>query len=117
MNKQDLFVTGRDNIIIINIQKKEIIKYVELKRRGFLSSMYKLSNKFILLGLWHNNIEQLEYDEIKKEFKTIQKTNHIECKEIFAISSISIFKNKLIVTPYNNQLGNSSLIVYQLKNK
>ena len=117
MNKNDLFVAGNKKIMIIDIQKKEIIKQVELNIEGDLSSMYKLSNNFIIAGYWNNGMEVLEYDELKKEFKGFHKIEKKEFKGMFATSSISIFNNKLIVAPYNNQSGNSSLIVYQLKNK
>ena len=79
--------------------------------------MYKISNNIILVGYWYNYIEELEYDAIKKDFKGIKMMEQKDYKEIFATSSIAIFNNKLIVAPYNNKLGNSSLIVYQLKNK
>ena len=117
MNKKDLFIVGDKKIMIIDIQKKEITKQVELNIKGYLSSMYKLSNNFILAGYWYNYMEVLEYDELKKEFKEIKEMEQKEYKEIFATSSISIFNNKLIVASYNNKLGHSSLIVYQLKNK
>ena len=35
MDKKDLFVALHKYITIIDIQKKEIIKYVELNRKGF----------------------------------------------------------------------------------
>ena len=79
--------------------------------------MYKLSNNLILAGYWCNYMEELEYDAIKKEFKAIKMMDQKDYDKIFATSSIAIFNNKLIIAPYNNQLGNSSLIVYQLKNK
>ena len=117
MNKNDLFVAGDKKIMIIDIQKKEIIKQVELNIDGHLSSMYKLSNNFIIAGYWNNGMEVLEYDELKKEFKGFHKMEKKEYEGFPATSSIAIFNNKLIVAPYNNQSGNSSLIVYQLKNK
>ena len=78
MNKNDLFVIEDIGIIIIDIQKKEIIKEIKLKTEGFFYSMYKLSNNILLAGHWRNYIEQLEYDEIKKEFKTISNTRKKE---------------------------------------
>lgn len=75
MNKTDLLLAGDNSITIIDINKKEIIKYIKLEMKsGFLSSIYKISNKRILSGFWDNYIEQLEYDEKKKEFKVISGT-------------------------------------------
>ena len=48
MDKKDLFVALQKYITIIDIQKKEIIKYVKLNRNGFLEGKYKLSNNCIL---------------------------------------------------------------------
>ena len=114
----DLFLLGNKKISILDIQKKEIIKEIQLNEEGYLSSMYIVSHNILLAGYWNNYIEQLEYDEIKKEFKVISKTKMKKYKnyELYEISSIGIFKNKLIVAPYNNKLGNSSLIIYKYKN-
>ena len=119
MNKNDLLVAGNKNIIIIDIIKKEIIKEIKLKIDGYFSSMYKLSYNIILAGYWYNYIEQLEYDEIKKELKIISnsKTKNYIGHELLETSSISILNNNLIVATYNNTLNNSSLIIYKYKNK
>ena len=120
MDKNDLLVAGNTNILIIDIQTKKIIKNIKLNVCGYLSSAYKLSDNIIIAGFWSNNIGILEYDKNNKNLKLIsntgEKRNYHDFK-IFNVSSISIFKNNLMVTPYNNDLGNSSLIVYQLKNK
>ena len=118
MNKNDLFLLGNQEILILDIQKKEIIKEIKLKiDSGFLSSMYKLSDNILLAGYWKNYIEQLKYDEIKKEFKVISKTNKKEYKnyELYETSSIAILKNNLIVAPFENSLDGSSLIIYKYK--
>ena len=118
MNKNDLFLLGDNEIIILDIQKKEIIKEIELKvDAGYLCSMYKLSDNILLAGYWKNYIEQLEYDEIKKEFKVISKTKKKESKydELYDASSIAILKNNLIVAPFENSLDGSSLIIYKYK--
>ena len=118
MNKNDLFLLGNNGILILDIQKKEIIKEIKLTvDSGHLSSMYKLSENILLAGYWNNYIEQLEYDEIKKEFKVISKTNKKECKSfgLFDVSSIAILKKDLIVAPFDNDLDGSSLIIYKYK--
>jgi hypothetical protein len=120
MNKNDLFLLGSQEIFILDIQKKEIIKEIKLKvDAGYLSSLYKLSDNILLAGFWKNYIEQLEYDEIKKEFKVISKTSKKQFtnSELYEISSIAILKNNLIVAPFNNNLGGSSLIIYKYKTK
>ena len=123
MNKNDLILLGNYNIIIIDIQKKEIINNIDHKVIGCLTFMYKLTEKMILLGGWGNYIEQIEYDEIEKNIKVISNNNKNDYFssnknfEMFDISSISVFNNKLIVSPYKNKLDNSSLIIYQIKNK
>ena len=118
MNKNDLFLLGSQEIFILDIQKKEIIKKINLKvDAGYLSSLCKLSDNILLAGFWKNYIEQLEYDEIKKEFKVISKTSKKEDKnlELYETSSIAILKNNLIVAPFKNKLGGSSLIIYKYK--
>ena len=118
MNKNDLFVAGNKNIMIIDIQKKEIIKNIKLDLSGYLTYLYKLSDNIIIAGFWNNYIGQFEYDKDKKNLKLISNIGEKwHDSEIFGASSISIFNNNLIVSPYNNQLGNSSLIIYKLKNK
>ena len=118
MDKKDLLVAGQINIIIIDIQKKEIIKKVNLDLSGYLTYMYKLSDNIILAGFWNNYIGQLKYDKYKKSLNLISNIGESWSDfEIYDVSSISIFKNNLIISPYNNNLGNSSLIIYQLKNK
>ena len=119
MNENDLFLLGKDKIAILDIQKKEIIKEIKLDGEGFLSSMYKLSYNILLAGYWNNYIEQIEYDEIKKEFKVISRTKKKEFEHsvLYETSSIAIFKNNLIVAPYDNKLGNSSLVIYKYKNE
>ena len=115
MNKNDLFLLGSQEIFILDIQKKEIIKEIELE--FMLSSMYKLSDIILLAGYWCNYIEQLEYDEIKKEIKVISKTSIKDFKnsEIFPTSLIAILKNNLIVAPFNNNEEGGSLIIYKYK--
>ena len=118
MNKNDLLVIGKTNIIIIDIKNKEIIKNIKVDLSGYLSSIYKLSENILIAGFWNNYIGQLEYDENKKDIKLISNIGQEwSSSSIFDASSISILKNNLIVFPYNNDLGNSSLIIYQLKNK
>ena len=118
MNNNDLFVIGAKNIIIIDIKNKEIIKNIKVDLSGYLSSIYKLSGNIIIAGFWRNNVGQFEYDENKKDIKLISNIGkEWSSSSIFGVSSISILKNNLIVFPYNNDLGNSSLIIYQLKNK
>ena len=118
MNKNDLFLLGNNGILILDIQKKEIIKEIKLTvDSGHLSSMYKLSENILLAGYWNNYIEQLEYDEIKKEFKVISKTSKKEYKYygLYEASSIAILKNNLIVPPFDNDLNGSSLIINKYK--
>ena len=118
MNKNDLFLLGEKEILLLDIQKKEIIKEIKLTvDAGDLSSMYKLSENILLAGYWNNYIEQLEYDEIKKEFKVISKTSKKKNKnyELYEASSIAILKNDLIVAPFDNDLNGSSLIIYKYK--
>ena len=118
MNKNDLFVIGAKTIIIIDIKNKEIIKNIKVDLSGYLSSIYKLSENILIAGFWNNYIGQFEYDENKKDIKLISNIGQEwSSSPIFAVSSISILKNNLIVFPYNNDLDNSSLIIYQLKNK
>ena len=118
MNNNDLFVIGAKNIIIIDIKNKEIIKNIKVDLSGYLSSIYKLSGNIIIAGFWRNNIGQFEYDENKKDLKLISNIGKKwSSSKIFGVSSISILNNNLIVFPYNNDLDNSSLIIYQLKNK
>ena len=119
MNENDLFLLGKNKIAILDIQKKEIIKEIKLNGEGHLSSMYKLSYNILLTGYWRNYIQQLEYDEIKKEFKVISRTKkkEFEHSDLYETSSIAIFKNNLIVAPYDNKLGNSSLVIYKYKNE
>jgi hypothetical protein len=118
MNKNDLLVAGQTNIIIIDTQKKEIIKNIKVDISGYLSSIYKLSENILIAGFWSNYIGQLEYDVNKKDIKLISKIGQKwSSSSIFAVSSISILNNNLIVTPYNNNLSYSSLIIYKLKNR
>ena len=119
MNERDLFIAGSDILLIIDIQKKEITKSIKINKCGYLSSMYKISDNIIIAGFWKNYIEQLEYDKDEKELKVISKTEakNYYSHDLFDISSIAIFNDKLIVAPYDNKLGNSSLIIYKLKNK
>ena len=119
INKKDLLSAGNNSITIIDIQRKEIIKYIELSlQNGYLSSIYKLSNNRILAGYTDNYIEQLEYDEIQKELKVISDSSQKNDKGILSnFAPISIFNNNLIVAPYDNTLGDSSIIIYKLKYK
>ena len=116
MNKNDLFILGvKSEIFILDIQKKEIIKEIQLE--FVLSSMYKLSDNILLAGYWCNYIEQLEYDEIKKEIKVISKTSNKNFKNVdcYETSSIAILKNNLIVAPFDNSKKGGSLIIYKYK--
>jgi len=120
MNKNDLFLLGDEEIFILDIQKKEIIKEITLKvDAGDLSSIYKLSDNILLAGYQKNSIVQLEYDEIKKEFKVISKNSKKDNKNsaLYETSSIAILKNNLIAAPFNNDLFRSSLIIYKYKYK
>ena len=118
MNKNDLFVVGAKEIFIIDINNKEIIKNIKLDLSGYLTSIYKLSENILIAGFWRNYIGQLEYNENKKIIKLISNIGQKwSSSPMFDVSSISIFNNSLIVAPYNNDLGNSSLIIYKLKNK
>ena len=117
MNKNDLFLLGSQDILILDIQNKIIIKKIKIEFSGYLTSIYKLSDNILLAGYWNNYIEQLEYDEIKKEFKVISKTSKKKNKnyELYEASSIAILKNNLIVAPFDNDLNGSSLIIYKYK--
>ena len=118
MNKNDLLLAGNKGIIIIDIQEKKIIKKINLSSPGYLSYIFKLTNNISITGHWYNYIEQWEYDDVKKEIKIISFTNSKKLgHELLEASSISIFKNKLIVAPYDNTLYSSSLIIYKYKNK
>jgi len=120
MNKKDLFVTGSYSIIIVDVQKKEIIKKLDLHISGYLTYIGKLSDNIIIAGFWNDYIGQFEYDKNTKNLKLISNIGEkhtLRKSAIYDITSISIFKNNLIVSPYKNSLYGSSLIVYQLKNK
>jgi len=118
MNKNDLLVIGQKNIIIIDTKSKEIIKNINVDLSGYLASIYKLSDNILLAGFWRNCIGQFEYDIKKKDIKLISEIGQKwSSSKIFDVSSISIFNNNLIAAPYNNDLHDSSLIFYQLKNK
>ena len=109
---------GQTNIIIIDIKNKEIIKNIKVYLSGYLSSIYKLTENILIAGFWNNYIGQFEYDENKKDIKLISNIGQEwSSSPTFVVSSISILKNNLIIFPYNNDLDNSSLIIYQLKNK
>ena len=119
MNKKDLFVIGKESIKIVDIRKKEIIKTIKVPSVGvgFIYSMHKLADNFLLVGFCENLIEQLEYDEINQEFKLISFTEKKKYNkpDLYTVSSISTFNNELIVSPYDNRFGKSSLIIYKLK--
>ncbi len=122
MNKNGLLLAGSSNLIIIDIQKKEIIKFINYKITGYISFMYRLTYNNILFCGWKNRIEQIEYDEIKKTIKNISNNNINDYKpfpydlNFYKISSFSVFNNNLIVIPFDNKLGDySSLIIYQYK--
>ena len=116
MNNKDLLVTCKNLIYIVDIEKKEISIGFNMNRKGYLNSIYKLSNNILLVGYQNNYIEQIEYDEIKKELKIISKIyKNIDSNPI---ESISLFNNDLIVAPYKNfDKKGGSLIIYKLKNK
>ena len=123
MNKNDLLLAVKCDLIIIDIQKKEIIKHIKYNIVGEISCMYRLSHNNILFGGWGNHFEQVEYDEIQKDIKVISNNNKNDyisselISTMYKISSISVFNNNLIIAPFNNnQFRNSSLIIYQLKN-
>ena len=112
-------MAGKKDIIIVDIEKKEIIKNIQFNAYGNLSSIYLLSNNIIIIGFWNNNIQQYEYDEIKRELKLISyiEGNNSPESGLYYINSISLFNN-LIVSPYNNGLNNSSsLLIHKLKKK
>ena len=116
MNNKDLLVAGQSSIYIVDIEKKEISIGFNMIRGGFLESIYRLSNNNLLVGHQHNYIEQIEYDEIKKELKIISKI--YKNKDSNPIEFISLFNNDLIVAPYKNfDKKGGSLIIYKLKNK
>jgi len=102
-------------------KKKEIIKKLDLHISGYLTYIGKLSDNIIIAGFWNDYIGQFEYDKNTKNLKLIsnigEKYYTPNNSAIYDITSISIFKNNLIVSPYRNSLYGSSLIVYQLKNK
>ena len=115
MNKNDLFVAGSNAIIVIDIQKKEIVKVIGLELEDSLDYMIKLSYNIILIGCWNNYIIQLEYDENKKIIKKISNSIKKEHDGFgYSLNSIAISSNNyLIVTPYQSH----SLIIYKYKNK
>ena len=121
MNKNDLLLAGNVNILVIDVQNKIIAKNIQHIMNGSICTMYKLNDKRILLGGLGNYIEQIEYDEIKKNIKVISNNGKkdkviVNYFPSHVISSISVFKNNLIVSPFNNKYDHSSLIIYQLKN-
>jgi hypothetical protein len=121
MNKNDLLLAGNENILVIDVQNKIIAKNIQHIINGSIYTMYKLNDKRILLGGLGNYIEQIEYDEIKKNIKVISNNGKKDkiVTENFAspgIFSVSVFKNNLIVSPFNNKSDHTSLIIYQLKN-
>ena len=64
-----------------------------------------------------NILEQLEYDDIKKDLKFISNLGQKYCGttlELYNISLVSIFNNSLIVSSYDN-FKSSSLIIHKLK--
>ena len=116
MNNKDLLVACESSIYIVDIEKKEISIGFNMIRGGFLESIYRLSNNILLVGYQNNYIEQIEYDEIKKELKIISKI--YKNKDSNPIEFISLFNNDLIVAPYKNfDKKGGSLIIYKLKNK
>ena len=116
MNEKDLFVLGKEEIFIIDAQKEVMVKKIKIEAVGYISFIYRLSNNIILIGYWNNYIEQLKYDEIEKELKIISNTEQKSHSgfALYDVSSISIY-NDLIVSPYDNVLEHSSLIIYKLK--
>jgi len=122
MNKNDLLISINDKILVIDVQRKIIVKNIYHKIKGSMCFMYKLTDKMILLGGYGNYFEQIEYDGIKKNIKVISNKGKKDDNFVSSygascdISSISVFNNNLIVTPYNNKYEGSSIIIYQLKN-
>ena len=117
MNKNDLLLAGNVNILVIDVQNKIIAKNIQHIMNGSICTMYKLNDKRILLGGLGNYIEQIEYDEIKKNIKVISNNGKkdkivVNYFPSHVISSISVFKNNLIVSPFNNKYDHSSLIIY-----
>ena len=106
MNKKDLLVIGIFKIIIVDIQKKEVIKELNFIISGCLTYIGKLSDNILIAGFWNNYIGLLEYDKNTKNLKLISNIGekHSHKSPIYDVSSISIFKNNLIVSPYNNIL-------------
>ena len=78
--------------------------------------MYRLTEKIILLGVWGNYIEQIEYDEVKKSIKVISINGKKDYNvfdlygKMYDILSICEFNNNLNVSSYKNQLIYSSLL-------
>ena len=119
MNEKDLFFLGINSISIIDVHQKEIIRTLSLPFiYDYFSSIYKLSNNIIIAGFESNYIQQIEYDEIKKELRLISeiKGKKRDTSAVIKVKSLSIFNNKLIVSAIRNNKGPSSLIVYKLKN-
>ena len=118
MDKKDLLVFRHSTIYIIDIQKKEIIKKINIYVSGYFSCIYKVSDNIVIAGFWNNCIGQLEYDKNTKNLKLISNIGkkRVPNSGINEVSSIS-FKNNIFVFPYNNNFNGSSLIIYQLKNK
>ena len=116
MNINDLFVLGNECIYLIDIKKKSLIKNIKIKS-GIICCGYKLSDNNILIGSLGNCIEQLKYDEKNKELITISIMKPKKTNELYQINSISVFNNKLILSPYDNAIGKGSLAIHKFKNK
>ncbi len=113
MNKKDLLLVGKKKFIILDIQKKEKIKEIKLEISDYLCFIYKLTNNIIIAGCGYNYIEQLKYDDTKRELKKISSKGikNFETLYLKNCTSLSIFNNDLIVFPKSN----NSLIIYKLK--
>ena len=118
MNKKDLFLIGKYEIVLVDIKKKQKVKEIKFENIDIVSSIYKLTDNTIIIGYCNNYIEQLKYDEKKKEFKMVSRMGikKFDSSVRNKVNSISIFNNDLIVAPYYNNYSDFSLIIYKFKN-
>ena len=117
MNKKDLFLIGKYDIVLVDIKKKQKIKEIKFEISDKLSSIYKLTDNTIIIGCCNNYIDQLQYDEKKQKFKKVSciGIKNPDSSALNIVNSISIFNNDLIVSPYYNKNTKFSLIIYKFK--